>query len=429
MFHSEPYSVLRGVHTQRLPNGITAVLDPGDLPPYAVLGCCFASGAASDPAGRTGLTHFLEHMMFKGTPRYSEAAVSAWLVREGATQNALTSYDFTLYHKTVPSAALMDALDLELDRLENLQLDPGTVDVERAVILNEILTTHHSWATLLGAAQMQLLAGTGYAHPVIGHTVDVRRIGAEDMRAHHAAYHRTDQLIVSVSGHFDAGDVLHALQQVPARPPAPPVGPTRGSSATVGVLQHDPAQRRLVVALPSAPVTALTFPIMVVLDAVLCGVTGTGFFAGAATPGPGARGLLGVALQRAGLATYVAGGLLPTRAGFMWPIRVEYSSTTSLDVVLRAIHATFAHLQREPISAPHLQQILKGLRAQLTFSLDSRTRRAWSAATWQAIAGLETFQQLPEQLGRVTAHDLQRLAQAHLHLPESSTPRAVGMPS
>src|SRR5437879_5944686 len=148
----------------------------------------YKTGAADDPRGKSGIAHFLEHLMFKGTRVNPGAAFSALIARNGGRDNAFTTEDYTVFHETVATDRLDLAMRLEADRMTGLVLDDAAVLPERDVILEERrMRIDNDPSALL---REQLIAGlylnASYHHPTIGWHHDMRGLGSADSRLHKA---------------------------------------------------------------------------------------------------------------------------------------------------------------------------------------------------------------------------------------------------
>src|SRR5689334_511867 len=128
---------LFGATLWQLANGLTVVLAEQRRAPVVAHYLFYAAGAGEDPEGRSGTAHFLEHMMFKGSPHVAPGAFSLIVAREGGQDNAFTSRDVTAYHQTVEASRLPLVMRLEADRFGEALLPAETLEPERHVILEE----------------------------------------------------------------------------------------------------------------------------------------------------------------------------------------------------------------------------------------------------------------------------------------------------
>jgi zinc protease len=177
--------------------------------------------------GLTGLSHYLEHMMFKGTPRYGPRIYSTLIETAGGQDNAFTSRDATAYHVTVAADQLDLVLELEADRMRHLSLELREVEAERRVVLEERRT--RSQDDPVGALA-ELFHGVAflvhpYRLPVIGLRQDIERLGAADLRAWYDTYYRPNNAVLVAVGDFQAPALLEKIRlrfgEIPPGPDPP----------------------------------------------------------------------------------------------------------------------------------------------------------------------------------------------------------------
>jgi zinc protease len=198
-----PLASAGSLHRHRLANGLEAWLwhEPGS--PVAAHLSYFRVGSRNETPGRTGLAHFLEHMMFKGSRRYPDGAFDTVLTATGGSNNAWTDNDVTVYIDEFPVTAWRTVLDLEADRLLGLVLDPDSLEREREVVLSErrLSVDDDPLSFFFEQAQLVAAAGGPYAHPVIGWREDIARWSASDVLAFYRRYYRPGNcFLVTVGG-------------------------------------------------------------------------------------------------------------------------------------------------------------------------------------------------------------------------------------
>ena len=182
----------------------------------------------------TGLSHYLEHMMFKGTPTYGPRVFSKLVETAGGQDNAFTSRDVTAYHVTVAAEQLDLVLELEADRMRHLLLDPREVDAERKVVMEErrTRTEDDPVGALAELFNTVAFAAHPYRLPTIGLAQDIERLTASDLRSWYETYYRPNNAIVAVVGDFRAAELLDEDPDAVRRhPPGPrPAARRRGGA-------------------------------------------------------------------------------------------------------------------------------------------------------------------------------------------------------
>src|SRR5919109_1472200 len=213
-----------------LDNGLELLLLEDHAVPLVTVQVWYRVGSRNERPGITGISHFLEHMMFKGTPKYGPGLYSQLIQRYGGTQNAFTSYDMTAYYSVLPAARLALALDLEADRMTNLLLDPNELKAEREVVKEERRLRENTptgpMYEVLGALAYK---AHPYHWPTIGWMTDIESITREELEAHYKSYYVPNNATVIIVGDVDTGQTMDAVRRhfgpIPQGPPLPPVRP------------------------------------------------------------------------------------------------------------------------------------------------------------------------------------------------------------
>ncbi|HWY66162.1 MAG TPA: pitrilysin family protein, partial [Rhizomicrobium sp.] len=175
-----------------LANGMQVLVIPDHRAPVATQMLWFKVGAVDDPPGISGLAHFFEHMMFRGTKANPDDAFAQIIAKNGGENNAFTDHDYTAFYEQIATDRLPLAMKLEADRLANLDLSDSHVGPERDVVLEERrMRTDNQPQALMGEQMRAALhLSHPYGRPVIGWADEVRRIdrvSAQDFYDHHYA--------------------------------------------------------------------------------------------------------------------------------------------------------------------------------------------------------------------------------------------------
>ncbi len=191
-----------GAETFTLANGMQVVLIPNHRAPVVSHMVFYKVGSADEPPGKSGIAHFLEHLLFKGTPRFPEGAMTDIVARNGGNQNAFTTYDFTGYYQNIAVDRLPMMMDMEADRMRNLTLTQKDVETEREVIIEERrMRVGNSPSALLGERMAAALWMTNtYGIPIIGWEHEMRGLNLEDNLAIYKAYYAPHNAILVVAG-------------------------------------------------------------------------------------------------------------------------------------------------------------------------------------------------------------------------------------
>src|SRR5262245_50214526 len=175
----------RSVTEATLDNGLKVLVLEDHRSPVLSIQMWYRVGSRNELPGATGLAHFLEYLMFKGTPTHGKGEFARRVEQNGGQDNAFTTADVTSYYASIAADRVDMVLALEADRMRNLLLDPAEIDSERQVVMEERRTrTEDDPDGLLGEAMMALaFKAHPYRWPVIGWMEDIRRITPAELRA------------------------------------------------------------------------------------------------------------------------------------------------------------------------------------------------------------------------------------------------------
>jgi zinc protease len=408
----DPEETLGGITAYRhRANGLQVLVAEQPGSPVATFMVTYRVGSRHERAGLTGATHFLEHLMFKGTDRFNkEAGTSVFqsLQRLGAQVNATTWLDRTNYYALLPAHHLEAAVEIEADRMRGARLDAASLESERTVILNELDRGENDpFRRLYHLVWSAAFLAHSYGHPTIGWRGDVETVTPEGLRGFYDRFYWPDNATATVIGGVSAADALALVDRhfgaIP-KAPAPPEAPTTREPAQVGqrrVLLRQEAQLGTVVLAWKAPHGLHEDADALALLALALGTgkssrlyralvdTGLGVFSGASFPRLHDPGLFVAYAQPAPGHAHAA---------------IE---AALLDAV--------GTLARDGVSDAEMARVQGLLRAHEAFARDG----AFSAAAQlnEAIAAGDwrLFATALDRAARVTAEDLQRVARTYLH--------------
>jgi zinc protease len=200
------------IQTARLANGLDIVLIPDRRAPVVTHMVWYRNGSADDPVGKSGIAHFLEHLMFKGTKKYPEGAFSRIIAGLGGQENAFTSLDYTAYFQRVPREHLRTVMDYEADRMHGLAFEEAVVAPERDVVLEErrMRVDSDPDAQLDEEVMRAVFAGHPYSIPVIGWREEIEGLSRDDAFSYYQRFYAPENAILVVSGDTTLDEVLQA---------------------------------------------------------------------------------------------------------------------------------------------------------------------------------------------------------------------------
>ena len=198
-----------GAETFTLANGLQVVVIPNHRAPVVSHMVFYRNGSAEDPPGKSGIAHFLEHLMFKGTPKFPAGAVMDVVARNGGQQNAFTTRDYTGYFENIAVDRLPLMMDIEADRMRNLIINKSIIDTEREVIIEErrMRTDNVPASVLEERIDAGLWMNNHYAIPVIGWEAEMHQLDENDARAYYDAHYAPNNAILVVAGDVTAASL------------------------------------------------------------------------------------------------------------------------------------------------------------------------------------------------------------------------------
>lgn len=213
----------------RLENGLEVVVIPDARTPVVTHMVWYKNGSADDPPGKSGIAHFLEHLMFKGTKSHPQGEFSNLVAELGGQENAFTSYDYTAYFQRIGKEHLETLMRFEADRMCNLVLSDEVVTPERDVVLEErrMRTDSDPAAQLDEAVQAALYAHHPYGTPIIGWNHEIESLGREDALDYYNRFYTPENAILIVAGDIDAETVTRLARETYGRIPARAQPPKR----------------------------------------------------------------------------------------------------------------------------------------------------------------------------------------------------------
>ncbi|HEV7324318.1 MAG TPA: pitrilysin family protein [Bosea sp. (in: a-proteobacteria)] len=225
--HAAPANASNQIESYKLANGLQIVVAPDHRAPVVTHMVWYRNGSGDDPAGKSGIAHFLEHLMFKGTAKWPAGEFSKIVASYGGQENAFTSYDYTAYFQRVPKEHLRAMMDYEADRMTGLAFDESVVAPERDVVLEERrMRVDADPAAQLGEEfSSALYAHHPYGLPIIGWEHEIEELSRDDAFAYYQRFYTPENAILVVAGDVEPQQVLRLAQEtygvIPARGEAP----------------------------------------------------------------------------------------------------------------------------------------------------------------------------------------------------------------
>src|SRR5690349_20272073 len=320
-------STLGSTRTVTLDNGLKVLIQELHTAPLVSVWCWYRVGSGDERPGLTGVSHWVEHMNFKGTRNIPRDEMKGIVERFGGTWNGYTWIDQTTYLETAGKDALDTLLFIEAERMASGLYEPEECESERTVIISELQGGENDPDQLLDTeVTATAFRQHPYRHPTIGWLDDLRSMSRDDLYGYYRSHYTPDNATLVVVGAVNADDVLRRAGKHFGRIPSGPALTRRrpAEPAQIGerrvTIEREGTTAYLKIAWHAPAATDPDFFPMLVLDAALTGAKGTNIWASYRGAPPQRRSRLYVALVERGLASMVSGALLPTADPFLYNI-------------------------------------------------------------------------------------------------------------
>jgi zinc protease len=417
-----------GVSGFTLPNGLEAVVIEDPRAPVVVHMVWYRVGAADDPPGKSGLGHYLEHLMFKGTGTMAPGAFSAAVEAQGGSDNAFISWDFTAYFQRIAADRLGLVMAMEADRMANLVIPEAAARTELSVLLEERgqLVDGVPGALFSEQRRAAQFLNHPYGRPIIGWRHELERLTAEDARAFYAAHYGPNNAVLIVAGDVTAETVRALAEKYYGPiPPNPRILPRQRPTEPPQL-----AERRLRMTDPRvgeplfmrsylAPVRRAGDQREAAALTVLAELLG----------GNPATSVLGRALSFEGDAAVTVDAFYDGTAldHGLFTIGLVPAAGVALDTAEAALDAALARFLDTGVEPEALARVLRQLRAAEIYALDNTSRRArrYGEALTSGLT-LADVKDWPGVLQSVTAEEVMAAAHAVLDRRHAVTGHLLG---
>jgi zinc protease len=407
-------STKNGTSAHKLDNGMTVLIKEMHHAPVTTFWVWYRVGSRNERTGVTGVSHWVEHMMFKGTEQFPRGTLDRIVSREGGLWNAFTWIDFTTYFETLPANRLELSLQIESDRMINSVFDPNEVSAERTVIISERQGHENSPMFRLGEEiQAAAFRVHPYHHEVIGDLADLQSMTRDDLFHHYRTFYAPNNAIAAAVGDFNADEVLAKISDyfggIPRGGEIPTV--TRNEPPQTGerrvTVEGDETTAYIQVAYHAPAASAPNFFPMVILDSILAGASSFNVFGGGTT---NKSSRLYKALVETELAASIGGSLSATVDPYLYVLSATVRAGHTPAEVEDALDRELDRIVREPISKDELEKALKQAKAQFAFGSESVTNQGFWLGYSELLVDHTWFETYLDQLMKVTIEDVQRVA-------------------
>jgi len=412
-----------------LDNGLEVVVIPDHRAPVVTHMVWYKAGSADDPPGRSGIAHFLEHLMFKGTTNHPAGEFSQKVAAIGGRENASTSYDNTAYYQTVARGQLALVMAFEADRMANLVIDESAIATEREVIMEErrSRTDNEPGARLSEAVLAALYQNSHYGIPIIGWAHEMATLDRTDAEAFYDRYYTPNNAVLVVAGDVSPEEVRRLAEETygkvsrradppPRVRPREPLPPAARKITLADPQVTLPTFRRLYL-VPSFGAAPGEAAALEVLGEILGG-------------GPTSRLYRSLVVDEAVAASAGAGyGGTALGADTSFGIYAAPRGTTSLESLEGRVDGVISELVENGVLPDEMERAKRRIIAGTIYAQDSQSRLARVfGRTLTAGGTISDVQEWPRMIERVTADDVLSVARRYLDIRRSVTGYLINGP-
>jgi len=393
-----------------LDNGLTVLLKEVHTAPVTSWWVLYRVGSRNEPTGHTGISHWVEHMLFKGTKKFPAKVLDKAISRDGGRWNAATSRDATHYYETMPADKFDLALRLEADRMKNSSFDAKDVVSERTVIISEREGNENQpLFQLTEAVQQTAFRVHPYHHEVIGDKADLQIITRDDLYNHYRHYYVPNNAVLGVAGDFNTRTMLNRIRELFELIPK--------SATPKRILRPEPEQKgevrfsiegngettfiQTAYRFPNA-MNPDFFPLQV-FDSLLGGMSGLST----------KTSRLYRALVDKEYAIEVSGWAEPTIDPYLYRITLIKHPKRTPEEVIAAMDVEIKKLQDVPAPEDELKRAVKQARAVFVYGNENITSQAFWMGYVEMFSSYEWYTTYLDNLAKVTPQDIQRVAQKY----------------
>lgn len=405
-----PLAAHAAVKEYKFKNGLKVLIIEDHKSPLATFQIWYRTGSKDEPKGKTGISHLLEHMMFKGTPKYGSKVFSNIIQRNGGTDNAHTTKDYTMYHQTLSSDRINLSIVLEADRMRNLLLDPKEVINERNVVMEERRMRYEDDPQNL--LYEEVIATAFKAHPyqwpVIGWMSDIASIERRDLYRYYRSHYSPNNAFIVISGDIKAEDIISKVRKAFGH-----IRPSKKSVIKDGTEEPQQRGERRVYLKKEAELPYIlmayhvpSFPhedsfALDVLSTILSG-------------GKSSRLYKGIVYEKR-----LALNAFADYSGFHKdPFLFVFGGTAApgknIEDLEKAIYDEIENVKKELISEKEIQKAKNQIEASFVFAQDSTYSRAFYTGMFEMLGSWRLMDTYLEGIRKVGPEDIQAVAKKYL---------------
>lgn len=406
------------IHQIQLENGLTILLKEIHSAPLISQWIWYRVGSRNEKPGITGISHFVEHILFKGTSQYPANVIDHAIARDGGMMNGMTFLDWTTFYETMPSDKIDFSLQMEADRMVNCLFTGEEIETERTVILSEREGNENEpMFRLSEVVQAAAFPSHPYHYEVIGTQEDISTVSRDALIQHYQHYYSPANALVALAGDFAMDEMEKRLREIydeipSAGQPRAQISPDNPPERENETIIEGPGETTYLQMVYRAPrAVEKDFFILSVLDSILSGPTSLNMF-GSGISNKTSR--LYQALVEKDLAVTVSGGLTATIDPYLFDVSATIHPQKKARDVICAIDDEIDRLKSHKITTEEIQMAIKQAKALFAYGSENITNQAFWMGYSNMFASHAWFESYLEYLEKVTAEEIISAAQNYL---------------
>lgn len=393
-----------------LNNGMKVLIVEDHKAPLATFQIWYRVGSRNEPIGKTGMSHLLEHMMFKGTPKYGSKQFSNIIQRNGGTDNAFTTKEYTTYFQSLAADRIGLSVELEADRMRNLTLDPKEVASEREVVMEERRMRYEDDPQNL--LYEEVIATAFVAHPyrwpVIGWMSDIASIQQPHLAEYYRKYYSPGNAFIVIAGDVYPDKILPLIEkEFGAIPPVanhlhdvPTKEPQQQGEKRIYLKKETAELPYILIAYHVPPFPHEDNYALDVLSAILSG-------------GKSARLYRSMVYEKRIAISAFADYSSFYKDPFLFVLGANAAPGQEIETVEKALYEEMAGLITAPPTAAEVQKAKNQIEASFVFAQDSNYTKAMNTGMFEMLGGWRLMDTYLEGVRKVTPADVQAVARKY----------------
>jgi len=382
-----------------LANGLVVLTKELHTSPIVTSMIWYRVGSRNESIGQTGKSHFLEHMLFKGTERFRKGEIDLLTLKNGGANNAFTAHDFTAYYFNFASDRWNFALDIEADRMVNCTFEPDEFEAEKKVVIEELKTSLDSpWGLLIQETDAAAYKIHPYRNPIVGWLQDVERASAEEQQDYYRRFYHPNNAVLVLVGDFDTDRLLERVTDVfsviPTGPEIPPmllVEPEQRGEKRV-ILRWRSKIPRLAMAYHAPRIAHPDTYALQILGVIL-------------SEGKASR-LYQRMVEREQAVTFVTAEFGESQDPTMFHIRAEARGSHTVEAIESSIHDELHQIAKIGVTPQEVERAKHQIEAHFILSRERTLDQAILLGQIETLQGYEYVDMYLDRISRVTPDDV-----------------------